>query len=87
MIVVPAQNKHTSLLSLPLLRTAAGEDALKKLDSSMKRNSAVIRKLRTLSEESHRGVLDDIGKTNQSKVRRRWWHYMLCSAAVLTPVG
>lgn len=34
----------------------------------MKRNSALIRKLRTLSEESRAALLDDIAKTNQSKV-------------------
>jgi hypothetical protein len=48
--------------------TPAGEDSLKKLDSSMKRNTALIRKLRALSEESRQSVLDDIAKTNQSKV-------------------
>ena len=37
----------------------------------MKRNSALIRKLRALSEESRQGVLDDIAKTNQSKVGQR----------------
>lgn len=37
----------------------------------MKRNSALIRKLKSLSEESRRGVLDDIAKTNQSKVGSR----------------
>ena len=51
--------------------TPAGEDALKKLDSSMKRNSALIRKLKALSEESRQSILDDIAKTNQSKVGRR----------------
>lgn len=34
----------------------------------MKRNQALIRKLRGLSEESRQGLLDDIAKTNQSKV-------------------
>ena len=49
----------------------AGEEALKQLDSSMKRNSALIRKLKALSEESRQSILDDIAKTNQSKVGRR----------------
>lgn len=37
----------------------------------MKRNSALIRKLRTLSEEARAALLDDIAKTNQSKVGTR----------------
>ena len=36
----------------------------------MKRNSALIRKLKALSEESRQSILDDIAKTNQSKVGR-----------------
>ena len=50
---------------------SAGEDALKRLDSSMKRNAALMRKLRALGEDSRQGVLDDIAKTNQSKVSVR----------------
>lgn len=52
----------------------------------MKRNSALIRKLRTLSEESHRGVLDDIAKTNQSKVGSGWcacWPGWCCTRQLL----
>ena len=53
----------------PVLKPSAAEPELKKLDSSMKRNQAVIRKLRTaLSEESRASLLQDIEKTNQSKV-------------------
>ena len=51
-----------------MAQTRPGEDALKKLDSSMKRNTALIRKLKQLGEDSRKSVLDDVAKTNQSKV-------------------
>lgn len=38
------------------------------LDSSMKKNTALIRKLRTLHEENSAMIMADIGKVNQSKV-------------------
>lgn len=38
------------------------------LDSSMKKNTALIRKLRTLHEENSGMIMADIGKVNQSKV-------------------
>ena len=43
------------------------EGALKKLDSSMKRNTALLRKLKQLSEEARQGLVDEVAKTNQSK--------------------
>eukprot|EP00798_Chlamydomonas_sp_ICE-L_P014701 gene14701-20741_t len=43
------------------------EDALKQLDSSVKRNTALIKKLRAVSEDSVKGVLEDISKVNQLK--------------------
>lgn len=46
---------------------AAGTFDSKSLDSSVKRNSALIKKLRQLSEESKESLLSDIQKTNQSK--------------------
>ena len=46
---------------------AAGTLDPKALDSSVKRNSALIKKLRQLSEESKESLLSDIQKTNQSK--------------------
>ena len=46
---------------------AAGSFDPKSLDSSVKRNSALIKKLRQLSEESKESLLSDIQKTNQSK--------------------
>ena len=42
---------------------------MKALDSSVKRNTAVVKKLRQLTEESASSLMDDIVKTNQSKVR------------------
>ncbi len=41
---------------------------LRKLDASVKRNTALIKKLRSVSEESRAALLDDISRTNQSKV-------------------
>ena len=52
---------------------------MKQLDSSVKRNTALVKKLRQLTEESCASLLDDIGKVNQSKVwelrdgRGGWW--------------
>lgn len=48
------------------------EEALKKLDSSMKRNTALLRKLKQLGEDGRKALLDDIAKTNQAKVRSVW---------------
>lgn len=45
-----------------------GEDELKQLDSSIKKNSTLTKKLRQLTEDSKQPILDDIRKTNQSKV-------------------
>ncbi|DBA81963.1 TPA: hypothetical protein ACH3X1_007672 [Trebouxia sp. C0004] len=44
-----------------------GYSESKALDSSVKRNSALIKKLRQLSDESRESLLTDIQKTNQSK--------------------
>jgi regulator of nonsense transcripts 2 len=44
------------------------ESDLRKLDASVKRNTALIKKLRGISEESRAGLLEDILRTNQSKV-------------------
>ena len=46
---------------------AVGSLDSKSLDSSVKRNSALIKKLRQLSDESKESLLSDIQKTNQSK--------------------
>ncbi|PNH06179.1 Regulator of nonsense transcripts 2, partial [Tetrabaena socialis] len=43
------------------------EEELKQLDSSIKRNTAIIKKLRQLCEENKQAFLDDIRKTNQTK--------------------
>ncbi|KAL0026394.1 hypothetical protein WJX79_005678 [Trebouxia sp. C0005] len=45
----------------------AGYSESKALDSSVKRNSALIKKLRQLSDESRESLLTDLQKTNQSK--------------------
>lgn len=63
-----ALERRQQLRELNLAPTRPGEAELKQLDASMKRNSAIIRKLRALSEESRASLLDDIAKTNQSKV-------------------
>lgn len=52
---------------------ATDDSALKGLDSSMKRNTALTRKLRQLSEDTRQSILDDIAKTNQSKVGVQGW--------------
>ncbi len=46
----------------------ADEGSLKKLDSSVKRNTALIKKIRQVNEDTKEGLLDDIRRTNQSKV-------------------
>lgn len=61
-------------ISLPFRATylwtfiVADEDELKLLDASMKKNTALTRKLKQLSEETKQSILDDIARTNQSKV-------------------
>ena len=44
-----------------------GDSSLSSLDSSMKKNTAVIRKLKTLSEASAQSILNDLKKVNHSK--------------------
>lgn len=46
----------------------AGEESSARLDSSMKKNTALIRKLKSLNDENSRAIMADIGKVNQSKV-------------------
>lgn len=46
----------------------AGEGELKGLDSSMKRNTALLRKLRQLGEDTRASLLEEVAKVNQSKV-------------------
>lgn len=46
----------------------AGND-IKKLDASVKKNTALIKKLRNITEDNVSSLLDDIARTNQSKVR------------------
>ena len=48
---------------------AADDSALKKLDSSVKRNTALVKKLRQANEETRESLLEEVRRTNQSKVR------------------
>jgi regulator of nonsense transcripts 2 len=43
------------------------EADLRSLESSIKRNTALIKKLKALSEDSKKALLDDVAKVNQSK--------------------
>jgi len=45
------------------------ETELRKADASVKRNTALIKKLRIVSEETKASLLDEISHTNQSKVK------------------
>ena len=48
---------------------SAAEDLLKARDSSIKRNNALLKRLRALSEDTKQAALADIQKVNQSRVR------------------
>jgi hypothetical protein len=48
----------------------AGID-IKKLDASVKKNTALIKKFRNITEGNAASLLDDIARTNQSKVRHK----------------
>eukprot|EP01025_Chloroclados_australasicus_P032332 TRINITY_DN3277_c0_g2_i3.p1 TRINITY_DN3277_c0_g2~~TRINITY_DN3277_c0_g2_i3.p1 ORF type:complete len:917 (-),score=106.76 TRINITY_DN3277_c0_g2_i3:53-2803(-) len=54
--------REANLNSKPL-----GDVDLKKLDSSIKKNTAFVKKLKILTEESKKSILDDIMKLNLSK--------------------
>lgn len=47
---------------------SVNESLLKSLDSSMKKNAALVRKLKQLNEGNADSIVNDIKKTNQSKV-------------------
>ncbi len=55
--------RDSNLDALPLT-----DADLRKLDASVKRNTALIKRLRSVSEESKAGLLEEISRTNQSKV-------------------
>ncbi len=57
-----------------ILHGQADEETLKQLDSSVKRNTGFIKKLRQLSEENFKPLLDELAKLNQTRVS-------LCQAA------
>lgn len=50
-----------------LLACAADDAALSRLDSSIKKNAAFIKRLRQAGEDSRRALLDDINRLNLSK--------------------
>ncbi|KAK9907680.1 hypothetical protein WJX75_008040 [Coccomyxa subellipsoidea] len=56
------ETRERNLDALPLT-----DSDLRKLDASVKRNTALIKRLRSLSEESKAGLLEEITRTNQSK--------------------
>ncbi len=41
---------------------------VKKLDASVKKNTTLIKRLRNITEDSAASLLEDIARTNQSKV-------------------
>ena len=57
------ETRERNVDALPLT-----DSDLRKLDASVKRNTALIKRLRSLSEESKAGLLEEITRTNQSKV-------------------
>lgn len=72
-----SQLVHAELGRLSLQQTlireneGAGQQTgndIKKLDASVKRNTTLIKRLRNITEDSANSLLDDIARTNQSKV-------------------
>ena len=65
-----AAGAHTQVKRLCLGATSAcpaGDSELRQLDSSVKRNTALIKRLRQISEDTREALLQDIARTNQSK--------------------
>jgi hypothetical protein len=54
-----------------ILLFPAGESDLGRLDSSIKKNGAFIKKLRSLGADNRRQLLAEAAKLNLSKVRSR----------------
>lgn len=54
-------------MHLRKLSSREDENELKKLDSSVKRNTALVKKLKSTSEDTKDSLLEEIRKTNQSK--------------------
>ena len=69
-------NKHVATYFICACACAAA--SLKTRESSVKRNAALIKRLRALSEDTCQAVLEDIDKVNQSKVPHL--HLLLCCA-------
>ena len=54
---------------LELVARCVGEEALRELDSSVKRNTALIKRLRLINEDTRQSLLEDISRTKQTKVQ------------------
>ncbi|KAK9868805.1 hypothetical protein WJX84_002149 [Apatococcus fuscideae] len=59
--------QHRLLRAANLQPTRPDEETLKQLDSSVKRNTGFIKKLRQLSEENFKPLLDELAKLNQTR--------------------
>ena len=71
---------QAELERLALQRTLLKENAtpgqqtgsdIKKLDASVKKNTTLIKRLRNITEDSAASLLEDVARTNQSKVLDR----------------
>ena len=61
--------RSTCFSLLAQLDSHAAEQELRTLDSSVKRNTALIKKLRLINEDTKDALLADIRRANQTKVR------------------
>ncbi|KAK9828252.1 hypothetical protein WJX74_005743 [Apatococcus lobatus] len=62
-----AVDLHQSLRNANLQPERPDEDQLKQLDSSVKRNTGFIKKLRQLSDDNYRPLLDELLRLNQTR--------------------
>ena len=67
-VVVACQKRNANGWNAFTLDLTAGEELLKQLDSSVKRNNALIKKLKQLTEDTSASVMDEVQKVNQAKV-------------------
>lgn len=97
MLIINARGLQLQLQHWSLCACGAAADVLKSRDSSIKRNNALLKRLRALSEDTKEGVLADIQKVNQSKVGRddsgpfsglhafHLWHLMASNSRAALP--
>lgn len=64
--LIPSLRHHAACSHSPLV---ADEDALKQRDSSIKRNTTLVKKLRSITEEGREALLKELKTTNTSKAR------------------